>query len=102
MAGIRLPAVAVPTATYTGWNLRADDDGDACDAAGMVVPFARTEAERAAKGDPRPSLAVRYPIHADYVAKVVAASAGLVADRFLLPEDAARDVAAAETGEVGR
>ena len=102
LAGIRLPAVAVPTATYTGWNLRADADGDGCDAAGMVVPFARTEAERAAAGDPRPSLATRYPDHAAYVAKVSAASEALVADRFLLLEDAIAIVAAAEASDVGR
>ncbi len=102
MAGIRLPAVAVPTATYTGWNLRADDAGDGCDAAGMVVPFARTEAERLAHNDPRPSLAVRYPTHADYVAKVAAASEALVADRLLLLDDAIRDVAAARASDVGR
>jgi hypothetical protein len=94
--------VAVPTATYTGWNLRADADGDGCDAAGMVVPFARTEAERAAAGDPRPSLATRYPDHAAYGAKVSAASEALVADRFLLLEDAIAIVAAAEASDVGR
>ena len=92
----------MPTATYTGWNLRADDDGDGCDAAGMVVPFARTEAERLARGDPRPSLAARYPSHADYVAKVAAASEALVADRLLLLDDAIRDVAAARASDVGR
>lgn len=102
LAGIRLPDVAVPTATYTGWNLRADADGDGCDAAGMVVPFARTEAERLARGDPRPSLAARYPTHADYVAKVAAASEALVADRLLLLDDAIRDVAAARASDVGR
>ncbi len=102
LPGVRLPDVAVPVATYTGWNLRADDDGDGCDAAGMAVPFARTEAERRASGDPRPSLAERYPSHDDYVAKVAAAAAALVADRLLLPADADRDVAAARGSDVGR
>ena len=101
LAGIRVPDVAVPTATYTGWNLRADDDGDGCDAAGMVVPFARTEAERRDHGDPRPSLQARYASHADYVAKVAAASEALVADRLLLLDDAIRDVAAARASDVG-
>ena len=102
LSGVRLPAVAVPTATYTGWNLRADDDGDGCDAAGMVVPFARTEAERRANGDPRPSLEARYPSHAAYVAKVAAAAEALVADRLLLLDDAIADVAAARASDVGR
>ena len=39
--------------------------------------------------DPRPSLQERYPTRADYVAKVTAAAASLVARRLLLPEDAA-------------
>ncbi|HEY2817288.1 MAG TPA: alpha/beta hydrolase domain-containing protein, partial [Casimicrobiaceae bacterium] len=39
--------------------------------------------------DPRPSLAERYPTHADYVAKVTAAANSLVAQRVLLPQDAA-------------
>ena len=102
VAGIRLPAVAVPTATYTGWNLRADADGDGCDAAGMVIPFARTEAERAAAGDPRPSLAARYPDHPAYVRQVTTASDALVAERFVLREDADRFAAAAEASDIGR
>ena len=42
--GIRMPEVAVPTATYTGWNLRAAVTGqpvpieDGCDAAGQYIP----------------------------------------------------------------
>jgi len=56
---------------------------------GGWVPFFRTLAERQAAGDPRPSLQERYPTHADYVAKVTAAAASLVARRLLLPEDAA-------------
>src|SRR4051794_23881396 len=54
VAGIRLPDVAVPVATYTGWNLRVEPPEEGCDHAGMVVPFARTKAERTAAGDPRP------------------------------------------------
>ena len=32
------------------------------------LPFARTKAERQARGDPRPSIEERYPSHAAYVA----------------------------------
>ena len=35
VAGIRLPDVAVPLGTYTGWNLRAA----ACGAEGMLAPY---------------------------------------------------------------
>jgi hypothetical protein len=100
IAGIRLPDVAVPLATYTGWNLRPSGDG--CDAAGMVIPFARTRAERLAKGDPRPSLEERYPDHASYVRAVADAADRLVRERLLLPEDARAYVQRAEESDVGR
>src|SRR5262249_44092007 len=63
IAGIRLPDVAVPLATYTGWNLRAVPEGgdDGCDHFGMKVEFLPTRAERLAKGDPRLSIEERYP-----------------------------------------
>ena len=39
VAGIRLPEIAVPLATYTGWGLRAASSarGDLCDAAGQKI-----------------------------------------------------------------
>ncbi len=64
-------------------------EGDSCDLNGGFIPLFRTQAERLAKGDPRPSLQERYPTHADYLAKVTAAANALVARRLLLPEDAA-------------
>jgi len=77
----------VPLATYTGWALRSGAwANDGCEAAGQYIPFARTEAERG--GDPRPSVAARYPSFADYYTKVVKAIDDLVAQRFLLCEDA--------------
>ena len=81
----------VPLATYLGWNVRKAgfSEGDSCDLTGAIIPFFRTLAERQAANDPRPSLQERYPTHADYVAKVTAAAASLVARRLLLPEDAA-------------
>jgi hypothetical protein len=92
-SGIRLPDIAVPTATATGWAVRsaaAGAGGELCYLDGSLIPFARTRAEREAKGDPRPSLAERYRDHADYAAKVREAAAMLVRDRYLLPEDAQR------------
>jgi hypothetical protein len=90
VAGIRLPAVAVPTATYTGWALRAAmfAGDDLCDAAGQQIPFARTRTERLAAGDPRRSLAERYRTHARYVKRFARAAKRLVHERLLLPEDA--------------
>src|SRR5439155_21767714 len=51
VAGIRLPAVAAPRGTATGWALRAKEDGGAgalCFLDGIYVPFALTCAARAA------------------------------------------------------
>ncbi|MBV8705114.1 MAG: hypothetical protein JO118_15555 [Acetobacteraceae bacterium] len=47
-------------------------------------------------GDPRPSLAERYPDKAAYVAAFRAGADRLVAQRFLLPDDARALVASAE------
>jgi hypothetical protein len=101
LAGIKLPDIAVPTATYTGWNLRKNPPDEGCDHAGMYIPFARTKAERLAKGDPRLSLEERYPDHATYVREVSAAAADLQRQGFLLQEDAERYVKAAEESDVG-
>jgi len=72
IAGIRLPDVAVPLATYTGWVLRAFPPGanEGCDAAGQKIDFAQTRAERLSSGDPRLSIEERYPRHARYVRAV--------------------------------
>ena len=95
VAGLRLPDIAVPIATYTGTNVYRDMPSELCDRDGIFAPFARTRAEREATGDERPSLAERYGTRDAYVAKLQAAAAALVAARLLLPEDADRYVAAA-------
>jgi hypothetical protein len=97
IAGIRLPEVAAPLATHTGWNLYAEPfpAGELCDREGSRLPLARTRAEREAQGDPRPSLEERYPAPGDHAAAVARAAELLVADRLLLPEDAERLVGAA-------
>jgi hypothetical protein len=99
IAGVRLPEIAVPVATHTGWALRADGH-DGCDAAGQRIPFAKTKAAREAAGDPRLSLAERYPDHATYVRLVTQAAQELKAQRFLLDEDVARIIAAAQAAAV--
>jgi Alpha/beta hydrolase domain len=99
IGGVRLPEVAVPVATYTGWALRADGL-DGCDAAGQKIAFAKTKAERLAAGDPRPSLEERYADHGAYVSAVTRAAQALKAERFLLDEDAAAATAAAQAASV--
>jgi hypothetical protein len=90
VAGIRLPDIAAPLATYTGWNLYKAPypSGELADRDGSYFPFARDKAAREATGDPRPSLAERYADPADYIAKVKTAVAALVRERLLLQEDA--------------
>jgi Alpha/beta hydrolase domain len=99
IAGVRLPEVAVPVATYTGWALRADGL-DGCDAAGQRIAFARTRAQRLAADDPRPSLEERYADHGAYVNAVTRAAQALEAERFLLDEDVAAAIAAAQAASV--
>jgi len=99
-AGVRLPEVAAPRGTLTGWNLYAAPglEGELADREGSFLPFATTSAERAAAGDPRPSIEERWPTGEAHVAAVRAAAEALVADRLLLAEDAAAFVAAAAAG----
>ena len=87
IAGVRLPDVTVPLATYTGWALRRGvHANDGCEAAGQFIPFAMNAAQRAAN-DPRPSVAERYPTFGDYHRKIVRAVEEMVEDRLLLCED---------------
>jgi hypothetical protein len=95
VAGVRLPPIAVPLATYTGWNVYRAQPGELCDRDGSRIPFAHTRAEREAADDPRASLEERYGSREAYVAKVREAAAALVAERLLLPADAEAFVAAA-------
>jgi hypothetical protein len=102
--GIRPAGIQVPTATYTGWNLQAPGfaEGELCANIGSYIPFLKTKAERAAAGDPRPSLEERYHDHAAYVAAVRRAVDSLVARRLLLPDDAKAIIAQAEASTVLR
>jgi len=94
VSGIRLPDISVPLATYSGWNeYRAPyPTGELADRDGSYFPLAADKASREQAGDPRLSIAERYPGRDDYVAKVKAAAAALVRDRLLLQEDAERYV----------
>ena len=90
VAGIRLPDIAVPLATYSGWNEYKPPypAGELADRDGSCLPFAADKPTREASGDPRPSIAERYASGADYVAKVQAVVDELVKDRLMLAEDA--------------
>jgi len=89
VAGIHLPTLEAPAATHTGWNLRKAgfSEGELCDNNGSMIPFAATSEERLKSGDPRLSMAERYPNEGDRAAAIAKAAARLVEDRLLLPED---------------
>jgi len=97
-AGVRMPDITVPVGTHTGWNPRDPATGSPEQIVpmnGLTLWFAPDEVTRAARGDPRRSLAERYRDEDDYAAKVRAAALKLVAERYLLDEDVERVVAAA-------
>ena len=89
IAGLRLPDVTVPLATYTGWGLRRGaqaDDG--CESTGQYIPFAKTNADSQASGDPRRSIEERYASFDNYYNRVRRAVDNMVKDRLMLCEDA--------------
>jgi hypothetical protein len=89
IAGVRLPDVAVPLATYTGWSLRAAANGgpDGCEGSGQMIPFAKTKAERIASGDPRRSIEERFPTFSMYMLARADAINKLADRRLLLSDD---------------
>jgi hypothetical protein len=90
--GCLLPLeVAVPLATYTGWNLRgrgAGAEGMLANLLGSYIPFPATEDERKASGDPRVSIKKRYGDFDGYRKRWEAERDRLVKERYLLKEDA--------------
>lgn len=95
-AGIRTPHIAVPLATYTGWNFRAHGSTEALfSIVGSFLPFAPDAETRRRGTDPRPSIAERYRSHQDYIARIALAGQALVDARLLLAEDLDRYIALA-------
>jgi hypothetical protein len=95
MGGVRQVELEAPLGTHTGWNMRAPETGFGWAHGrfdGSFVPFARTEAERAARNDPRPSIAARYPTKAAFLAQVKAAAEREAAAGFLLEDEIAQEV----------
>ena len=115
-AGILLPELQAPLATYAGWNYRSggtnaqtpnNDGPDGCESSGSYIPFYPTPAARQAAGDPRPSIAERFPTYASYLDKVVNATDKLIWNRFLLcgpdtsPTGPANDVSSTGSSVIG-
>ena len=95
IAGVRAPMIAAPVGTFAGWNLRRRGvaGGAMHEFSGSYIPFPDTPEERAATGDPRPSLLERYGDAAGYVQAIEAAARKLVEDGFMLEEDVPRVLA---------
>ena len=101
VAGIRLPDIEVPLASYAGWNARHESMGSGglmtsgAPLFGATLVLPRTRAEREANADPRSAIDERYASKDEYLEKVSAAAHDLVARRHLLEEDIERCLAVA-------
>ncbi len=75
VGGLRHPDVAVPLATYTGWNPSLEDARVWVRALGSTIPFSRE------------TIAQRYPSRDVFLQRVREAADSLVRERYLLAED---------------
>jgi len=100
IAGIRLPELAVPLATYTGWNVLDPKMGLKgsllVGLQGGFIPLARTRSQREKDGDPRPSIAERYGSKEQYLQLIQKSASDLAKTGYLLATDVPEIVAFAE------
>jgi hypothetical protein len=95
LAGVRVPELAVPLATYTGWNLFNERAGPPLVLASMqgsFIPLPRVRAERERANDPRRSIEERYHNRDQYLGLITKAAHDLVTKGYLLKEDVPRIV----------
>jgi hypothetical protein len=100
LAGIRMPELSVPLATYTGWNLFNERSGPptvVSSMQGSFIPLARTRADRERSGDPRRSVEERYTARDQYLGMISKAARDLVERGYLLETDVSRIVDQAGT-----
>jgi hypothetical protein len=126
LGGVPTVLRMAPLGTYLGWNLTPTGfhEGEVCNYVGGMIPFAVTAAQRtgpdtnvrfhvsangkgggwsrsmAVAKDPRPSLEERYGTHAGYVTAVTNAANAIVAQGYLLPDDATALIARAQVSDV--
>jgi hypothetical protein len=92
-AGIRLPSIAVPLATYTGWNFRQPANGapgELVPLLGSTIPFPATRADREKTKDPRRSIEERYRSQDEYLEQVQKVLDDLVIKGYLVYDDGPR------------
>jgi len=90
LAGIRLPDVAVPLGTATGWMFRPAAFGSPHELVflrGAWIPFATTKTRREVISDPRPAIEERYASKEEYLAKVKDVLQKLIGQGFLADND---------------
>ncbi|MDA1309191.1 MAG: alpha/beta hydrolase domain-containing protein [Proteobacteria bacterium] len=92
LAGVRVPMVQAPLATYTGWNLRARPFGEGAmhEFTGSMVPLGETDAVCRATGDPRASIEARYGDASGYATAIEKAARDLIKAGLMLEEDLER------------
>lgn len=102
LSGIRSPMLQVPLGSYLGWNSTASgfESGRNCGNQGGFIPFAATRAERMKTGDPRLSLEERYGTKANYLARLKEAADRVVAEGYMLSEDAAQTMQRAQEAKI--
>jgi hypothetical protein len=100
LPGIRMPEIAVPLATYLGWNFMNERSGPTNQLAsltGSFIPFARTRADRERAGDPRPSIEERYQNKDAYLELITKSANDLALKGYVMKEDISRIVQQAGT-----
>jgi len=92
LAGIQLPDIAVPLATYTGWNFRSPSIGQPAELlplTGSYMPLPVTRAAREESHDPRFSIEERHGSRGRYQALVTDRASRLAEEGYLLRDDIA-------------
>ena len=100
LPGIRMPEIAVPLATYLGWNFMNERSGPTNELAaltGSFLPFARTRADRERANDPRPSIEERYKNKEAYLDLIAKSANDLATKGYIIKEDIPRIVQQAGT-----
>ena len=88
IAGIRLPELTVPLATYTGWGLRSGEwANDGCEASGQYIPF-KARPPNACRGRSASLRPGALSLVCDVLQRVMRAIDNLVRGRFMLCDDA--------------
>ena len=97
ISGIRTPDVAVPLATYTGWNMRKEGNAgqEQSGVLGAQFPFPQTEEIRKDNYDPRISIQARYKDRSIYLQHVINVVQELLEQRLLLEDDGRNYIAVA-------